>query len=80
MLENPSASLLWSAPPLQTVLAEGHRIVIDYCSYGTRWRKRTAFHVFVSAVPTLSSALAAVGEVVVLSQDRSTNFFQVMTQ
>ena len=46
VLENPSASLLWSAPPLQTVLAEGHRIVIDYCSYGTRWRKHTAFHAF----------------------------------
>lgn len=46
VLENPSASLLWSAPPLQPLLTQGHRIVIDYCSYGTRWRKRTAFHAF----------------------------------
>ena len=46
VLENPSASLLWSAPPLQPLLPQGHRIVIYYFSYGTRWRKRTAFHSF----------------------------------
>ena len=44
VLENPSSSYLWQAPPLAPVLASGQRVVIDYCAYGTPWRKRTAFH------------------------------------
>ena len=44
ILENPAASYLWQAPPLAPLLALGQRVVIDDCSYGTRWRKRTAFH------------------------------------
>ena len=35
---------------------------------------------FASVVLTLSLARAAVGGVVVLSQNRNTNFYQVMTQ
>ena len=44
VLENPVNSLLWHAPPIShIVFREGRLISLDYCCYGTRWRKRTRF-------------------------------------
>ena len=43
ILENPSSSMAWSMANMQRVLQDQHTcsIVLDYCQYGTQWRKRT---------------------------------------
>ena len=41
ILENPASSMLWLVPALQ--LLKGKRVLLDYCQFGTRWRKRTRF-------------------------------------
>ena len=42
-LENPASSLLWSLPPVRTLLSRPRsmRIVTDQCLYGRAWKKRT---------------------------------------
>lgn len=45
ILENPATSRAWLCPPLQAVMRKkGVSFVdVDYCAFGTRWRKRTRF-------------------------------------
>eukprot|EP00438_Fugacium_kawagutii_P006663 Skav225702 [mRNA] locus=scaffold1817:290507:291919:+ [translate_table: standard] len=43
ILENPFTSKCWYLPPLQKLMQSSHVQVVqvDFCYYGTRWRKRT---------------------------------------
>ena len=43
ILENPNASLLWTAPCIKVLsnLSLAHAQTFDMCQYGTRWRKAT---------------------------------------
>ena len=54
-IENPALSYAWSAPPMQLLLANHRggaewRLVnsgtVEYCSFGTPWRKSTTFKSF----------------------------------
>ena len=42
-VENPHSSKLWQLPPFQELMSRAHveDAVIDFCQYGSRWRKRT---------------------------------------
>lgn len=42
-LENPRSSQLWFQPSLLKVLSHATRVHVDYCGYGTRWKKATTF-------------------------------------
>ena len=43
-LENPSSSWLWKQPVAQRVSKRAgvQRLMLDFCAFGTPWRKRTA--------------------------------------
>ena len=43
ILENPHSSKMWYLPPLIDLMNAGHTHVkvVDFCMYGTSWRKRT---------------------------------------
>ena len=41
VLENPFSSLLFYAPPIARIAPKASRLVVDFCRFGTRWRKRT---------------------------------------
>ena len=43
ILENPHSSKCWFLPPMQKLMSSPHTqvIVVDFCQYGTKWRKRT---------------------------------------
>ena len=54
-IENPALSYAWAAPPMQQLLANHHggpqwRLItsgtLEYCSFGTPWRKSTTFKSF----------------------------------
>ncbi len=42
-LENPNSSKIWSNPLLAPLSKDAHRCVLDFCSMGTAYRKRTCF-------------------------------------
>ncbi len=42
-LENPASSKLWRMPPIAQESRDAKRAAVDYCAFGTRWRKRTSF-------------------------------------
>ena len=44
VLENPFTSMLWDMPEIKSFTQEYSPIfdVVDFCQYGTPWRKRTA--------------------------------------
>jgi hypothetical protein len=46
VLENPRLSLLWKAPRLQSILKHCVLAKVDFCMYGTPWRKPTTLAVF----------------------------------
>ncbi len=54
-LENPHPSKCWSIPGLKTLSADTHVdvMVVDFCAYGTPWRKRTRILVGNVAEPDL---------------------------
>ena len=43
ILENPSTSMMWAAPPLQKLMKNRFcsQTLCDMCQFGARWRKRT---------------------------------------
>ena len=43
ILENPHSSKCRFLPPMQKLMSSPHTqvIVVDFCQYGTKWRKRT---------------------------------------
>lgn len=43
ILENPHSSKCWYLPPMRRLLDSHHTLVavVDFCQYGTKWRKRT---------------------------------------
>ena len=44
VLENPSTSLLWQVPRIKKLISQDGRLTtMDYCQFGTPWRKRTFF-------------------------------------
>ena len=47
-LENPSSSCLWTNPLMRKELVDSRRVTVDYCSFGTKFRKRTCFAVWGS--------------------------------
>ncbi len=47
-LENPSSSCLWTNPLMRKELVDSRRVTMDYCSFGTKFRKRTCFAVWGS--------------------------------
>lgn len=47
-VENPGRSRLWICPPMLQVMRfrRVHSVDVDYCYFGTRWKKRTKFLYF----------------------------------
>ena len=43
MLENPFMSFFFDAPPIAKLISTGQNVLLDFCQFGTRWRKRTRF-------------------------------------
>ena len=46
-MENPATSFMFRLPEWQTLLQRWPKVqpwLVDYCRYGTRWRKRTKFY------------------------------------
>ena len=41
VLENPASSMIWQVSALQRL--KGSPVLLDYCQFGMRWRKRTRF-------------------------------------
>ena len=41
VLENPASSMMWQVPAL--IRLKGKPVLLDYCQFGERWRKRTRF-------------------------------------
>ena len=48
-MENPINSLLWHAPSFKKLLEASSTLVLDFCQYGTAWRKRTRWVAWRSA-------------------------------
>ena len=46
ILENPSGSRLWKAPPLEQALKKGRKLRVTHCAFGTPWMKPTALGVW----------------------------------
>eukprot|EP00438_Fugacium_kawagutii_P023337 Skav200217 [mRNA] locus=scaffold3745:15519:20956:- [translate_table: standard] len=44
-MENPFRSRIWLCPPIKYLLRrkQCYNVDVDYCTFGTRWRKRTKF-------------------------------------
>lgn len=44
-MENPFRSRIWLCPPIKHLLRrkQCYSVDVDYCAFGTRWRKRTKF-------------------------------------
>ena len=45
VLENPYSSMLWKIPAIRQLASKpsSFNLTVDFCSYGTPWRKRTCF-------------------------------------
>ena len=56
-IEQPSSSLLFSAPPIKRLLPSGHLNTFDMCGYGARWRKRTRIYSWGCSSPLARVAL-----------------------
>ena len=39
--ENPQGSRMWWTPQSQRLLARSDKVLLDFCCFGTRWRKPT---------------------------------------
>ena len=50
-LGSPSSSWMWQVPPLARLLRrpDSHMCTLDFCAFGTRWRKRTRVQVWGSS-------------------------------
>ena len=48
ILENPATSMLWLAPPIKKLCerVSCYNHILDFCSFGTPWRKRTRFAIW----------------------------------
>ena len=64
ILENPIQSMLWDAPPIKHLLAQGaQKTTTDYCLFGAVWRKRTRFATwsFPHGLPALAKTCKSLG-------------------
>ena len=41
IIENPATSFLWDAPAMRRVSSGHTDVIVDFCQFGKRWRKRT---------------------------------------
>ena len=41
VIENPASSMLWDLPQYKQLLAKYNSVQVDYCAFGTPYRKRT---------------------------------------
>merc|ERR1712159_684628 len=51
VMENPHSSRIWRAPAMQIHIRNSRQVTLDFCQYGTPWRKRTrllGYHICLS--------------------------------
>ena len=61
--ENPHSSRIWHAPGMVRQLRWGKRIRVDFCRFGTSWRKSTSFAIWnTNVLDAMAATCGGVGK------------------